>query len=328
MHILIIRPGAIGDTLLTFPIIQAIRNSYASPRITLVGNPAVLPLALAVGLVDETSDYGQLQWSSLFSSTGILSSAILEQLQHTDLAICWLRDPAGIVEHNLLLAGVQKVVIAPGRPPDGPQTGKQRHVVAYLAETVGLQHLEMPYKLPLAPVAPAEHSLKPPDIQPIAIHPGSGGAQKCWPASSFAALIEHLWQHNYPILLLAGPADHERIHKIQQLLTHTSQLSQLSQLSQSSQSSSTSRPNMLTTLIDAPLLHVARRLQQCKCYIGNDSGITHLSSMLSIPTLALFGPTDPSTWRPVGPYVTVIHEQDLKNVAVETVLKSVLLRLP
>ena len=324
MHILIIRPGAIGDTLLTFPIIQAIRSSYASPRITLVGNPAVLPLALAVGLVDETSDYGQLQWSSLFSSTGLHSSAILAQLQHTNLAFCWLRDPAGIVEHNLLLAGVQKVVIAPGRPPDGPQPGKTGHIVAYLAETVGLQHLEMPYKLlfaplaPAAPIASAEHSLIPPGIQPIAIHPGSGGAHKCWPASSFAALIEHLWQHNYPILLLAGPADHERIHEIQQLLIHKSQLSQ---------SSSTSRPNMLTTLIDAPLLHVARRLQQCKCYIGNDSGITHLSSMLSIPTIALFGPTDPSTWRPVGPYVTVIHEQDLKNVTVETVLKSVLLRL-
>ncbi|MDQ6644186.1 MAG: hypothetical protein M3Y76_07035, partial [Chloroflexota bacterium] len=127
MHILIIRPGAIGDTLLTFPIIQAIRSTYNNPRITLVSNPSVLPLALAAGLVDETADYGQLQWSSLFSSTGIQTPAILEQLQHTDLAICWLRDPAGIVEHNLLLAGVQRVIIAPGRPPDG----QHRHVVAY-----------------------------------------------------------------------------------------------------------------------------------------------------------------------------------------------------
>ena len=317
MHILIIRPGAIGDTLLTFPIIQAIRSIYNNPRITLVGNPTVLPLALATGLVDETADYGQLQWSSLFSSTGIHSPAILELLQHTDLAICWLRDPAGLVEHNLLLAGVQRVIIAPGRPPDG----QHRHVVAYLAETVGLQHIAMPYKLPLIP---AEHTLESLSIRRIAIHPGSGGAQKCWPASSFATLIEQLCQQNYPILLLAGPVDHERIHEIQQLLTQSSQLSQLSQLSQSS---TTSRPNMITTLIEAPLLHIAQLLQQCICYIGNDSGITHLSSMLGIPTIALFGPTDPTIWRPVGPYVTVIHEQDLKHVVVETVLKSVLLHL-
>lgn len=316
MHILIIRPGAIGDTLLTFPIIQAIRSTYNNPHITLVGNPAVLPLALATGLVNETSDYGQLQWSSLFSSTGIYSPAILEQLQHTDLAICWLGDPAGIVEHNLLLAGVQRVVIAPGRPPDGQHI----HVVAYLAETAGLQHVEMPYKLPLIP---AEHTLESPSVRRIAIHPGSGGNQKCWPASSFATLIEQLCQQNYPILLLVGPADHARIHEIQQLLTHASLMSQSSQLSQSSP---TSRPNMITTLIEAPLLHIAQRLQQCRCYIGNDSGITHLSSMLSIPTIALFGPTDPIIWRPVGPGATVIQEQDLKNIAVETVLKSVLLQ--
>jgi len=314
LRILIIRPGAIGDTLLTFPIIHAIRNTYNHPHITFVGNPAVLPLALAANLVDETADYGQLQWSSLFSSTGIHSPAILAQLQYTDLAICWLRDSSGIVEHNLLLAGVQKVIIAPGRPPDGQHI----HVVAYLAETVGLHHVAMPYKLPLTP---AEHTLESPTIRRIAIHPGSGGAQKCWPASSFATLIEQLCQHNYPILLLAGPADHERIHEIQQLLTHPSHMSQLSQSSQ------TSYPNMITTFIEAPLLYIAQLLQQCRCYIGNDSGITHLSSMLSIPTIALFGPTDPTIWRPVGPGVTIIQEQDLKNITVETVLKSVLLQL-
>ncbi|MDQ6644394.1 MAG: glycosyltransferase family 9 protein, partial [Chloroflexota bacterium] len=195
--------------------------------------------------------------------------------------------------------------------------GQYRHVVAYLAETAGLQHVEMPYKLPLIP---AEHTLESPSIRRIAIHPGSGGTQKCWPASSFATLIEQLCQQNYPILLLAGPADHERIHELQLLLTHASQMSQLSQ------SLPTSRSNMITTLIEAPLLHIAQLLQQCRCYIGNDSGITHLSSMLGIPTIALFGPTDPTIWRPVGPGVTVIQEQDLKDIAVETVLKSVLLQ--
>jgi ADP-heptose:LPS heptosyltransferase len=56
MHILIIRPGTIGDTLLTFPIIQALKAQYTNPHVTFIGNRAVLPLALAYGIVDEAFD--------------------------------------------------------------------------------------------------------------------------------------------------------------------------------------------------------------------------------------------------------------------------------
>src|SRR5439155_4589377 len=125
-------------------IIQALRTHYHDPHITLVANPAVLPLALAFGLVEEVSDYGHLQWSQLFlappqergsapsivgaplvgalglaGALGLVgalerggnptSSALPDQLQHTDLAICWLRDPDGMVEQNLLAAGVKRV---------------------------------------------------------------------------------------------------------------------------------------------------------------------------------------------------------------------------
>ncbi len=298
MRILIIRPGAIGDTLLTFPIIKAIRNEYVNPYITLVGNPAVLPLALASGLADETSDYGQLQWSSLFSTYNTFSPAMRDQLQQTELAICWLRDPEGVVERNLCLAGVKKVIITAGRPPEDAAI----HVVQYLAQTIGLQQIELPFQLSLKPA-----ELFTGDIvnRRIAIHPGSGGAQKCWPVPSFAALIKHLWQRNYPILLLAGPADRQRIEDILRLLPPQPQ------------------PGLLSTLIDKPLIHVAQHLLQCWCYIGNDSGVTHLAAMLGIPTIALFGPTNPSTWRPIGPDVTVIQESHLQSLPVETVLDAI-----
>jgi len=302
LHILIIRPGAIGDTLLTFPIIQAIRKEYSDPHITLVGNPAVLPLALASGLADAVSDFGQLQWSSLFSELDTLSPSMRSQLKHTDLAICWLRDPDSLVEQNLRLSGVQRVIIASGRPPEGAQI----HVAVYLAETIGLQHVEMPFTLSLKH---AEPSTGESDKWRIAIHPGSGGVQKCWPAPFFAALIEQLWQRDYPVLLLAGPADHLRVKDILSLL---------------SPPSAPSRPDMFATLIDAPLLRVAQHLQQCRGYIGNDSGITHLAAMLGAPTVALFGPTDPAIWRPIGPDVTILQENQLENLSVQTVLNSIL----
>ncbi len=299
MRILIIRPGAIGDTLLTFPIIKTIRNEHGNQHITLVGNPDVLPLALASGLVDETSDYGHPQWSSLFSTHDTFSPILRDQLQQTDLAICWLRDPDGLVERNLRVAGVQKIIVATGRPAED----KQIHVVQFLAETIGLQHIELPFMLSLKTT---DLSIAGTGSQPIAIHPGSGSAQKCWPTSSFAALINQLWQRNFPVLLFAGPADHSRIEDIQRLLPPQP------------------TPGSLTTLIDMPLINVAQYLLQCSCYTGNDSGVTHLAAMLGVPTVALFGPSNPSTWHPVGPAVTIIQEGQLQSLPVDTVLNSIL----
>jgi len=318
---LIIRPGAIGDTLLTFPIIQALRTEYNNPHITLVGNTAVLPLALVFGLVEEVSDYGQLQWSELFSAEGI--HALRDVLQHTDFAICWLRDPDGLVEQNLLRAGVKRVMVAPGRPPQG----KRIHVVDYLAETLGIawvrggpidcpspllgrEEIETRFTLRGPPSTP--YVAEGPYDKYIAIHPGSGGARKCWPGSSFAAVIEGLWQCGYAVLLLAGPADAERFADLQQILP------------------TPPRPGMLKLLLNAPLLEVAGHLLQCRCYLGNDAGITHLAAMLGIPTVVLFGPTDPAIWRPVGPSVEVIQACELEHLPiemVEMVMESVLERL-
>ena len=78
---------------------------------------------------------------------------------------------------------------------------------------------------------------------------------------------------------------------------------------------------MFKMLTHAPLLEVAQSLQQCRCYLGNDSGITHLAAMLSVPTVAIFGPTDPKIWRPVGPFVKVIHGHTLEEVTVDDAIE-------
>ena len=41
-------------------------------------------------------------------------------------------------------------------------------------------------------------------------------------------------------------------------------------------------------------------------YLGNDAGMTHVAAALGVTTLAVFGPTDPHVWRPLGPRVSVI----------------------
>ena len=67
---------------------------------------------------------------------------------------------------------------------------------------------------------------------------------------------------------------------------------------------------------------LAHWLSGARLYIGNDSGITHLAAALGIPTLALFGLTDPAKWAPRGDNVTVLRSEPIEKLEVETVVAA------
>jgi len=49
-------------------------------------------------------------------------------------------------------------------------------------------------------------------------------------------------------------------------------------------------------------------LSHANAFIGNDSGITHLAAGLGIRTLAMFGPTNPAIYKPIGPDVKIFAD--------------------
>jgi ADP-heptose:LPS heptosyltransferase len=57
----------------------------------------------------------------------------------------------------------------------------------------------------------------------------------------------------------------------------------------------------------APLTDVLALLSCAAAFVGHDSGITHLAAGLGIKTAAVFGPTNPLVYRPVGPHVNVFN---------------------
>lgn len=306
MNIVAIRKGAIGDALLTFPVLAALRARYIDPRITFVGHPDVLPLAQAWGIAEEVFNYEDRQWDEVFSSAGIHSPNMCDLFQKTDLAVCWVQDRFGLVKPNLLKAGVKEVIM-------GPWCGSEKdtkHMVATLAEPLDLQISGKEF---VAPANGWNSSFCPYNL-PIAIHPGSSATGRRWPVASFAVVINHLLRLRYPVLLLAGPSEADVLKKVQKQL------------------SSPPQPGLLSVLQNAPLLELARRLQHCRSYLGNDSGIGHLAGMLGIPTLILFGPgrsltLPPHVMHPVGPRVETMQEQSLERLSPDRVLECMLRQL-
>ena len=76
------------------------------------------------------------------------------------------------------------------------------------------------------------------------------------------------------------------------------------------------------------LLELARWIGSAQLYIGNDSGITHLSAAVGVPTLALFGNSNPSLWAPRGKNVAVLAQTTIASLTVDQVLEAALQMLP
>jgi ADP-heptose:LPS heptosyltransferase len=72
--------------------------------------------------------------------------------------------------------------------------------------------------------------------------------------------------------------------------------------------------------LDLSLIDLARFLAQCRAFVGNDSGITHLAAYVGCPTIALFGPTDPRMWGPIGRRCRIIWKRRLEDISIDEVL--------
>lgn len=302
MNIVVLRPSKIGDALVTFPILLALRKKYANPHITLVCDPVVVPLAKAWGIADEVYGY-DAQWAQIFSSGGVRQSYVRDLLRKTDLAVCWISDPDDKGRKNLLKAGVKEVTASttPSQA-DNIVDIDSMHAMEMLAMTVNVR-IAKPEAITLPNIGPAAFC---PYNAPIALHPGSSAPHRRWPTTSFAELIDALFRLHYSVLLLGSPTENDLLKEVRQHLSTAPQTGKLSVLNKAS------------------LLEVSQKLKQCGCFVGHDTGISHLAGLLRIPTLALFGSTSPERWRPLGPTVEVIEYQPLMHLPVQRVLDSIL----
>jgi ADP-heptose:LPS heptosyltransferase len=104
-----------------------------------------------------------------------------------------------------------------------------------------------------------------------------------------------------PVAVLEGAADAEACAELRRLLPPTVSASPFRHLS---------------------LPQAAALLQRCRLYVGNDSGVSHLAGRLGVPTAAVFGPTDPAVWRPLGPHVQPVAAAGHGWPSVQAVLRA------
>ena len=131
-----------------------------------------------------------------------------------------------------------------------------------------------------------DHGIDPEADRVVAAHAGSGRLSKSWPSVHVAAVIQGLLEEGIKVVLIEGPADAEATRAV------TAQV-----------------PSALPRLQAASLSLVLAVLGRCGGFLGNDSGVTQMATALGIPTVAVFGPTDPGIWGYRGKRLVALRSE-------------------
>lgn len=291
-NILVIRGGAIGDFILTLPVLAALRNKFPHSRLELLAVPSVAAIAVEFGLADRVHDLNSLTFTPLFSPTGTCSPKTVAWLSSFGLIISFAHDPAHILETNLRKLSNAHMIVGSHRPVES----STEHASVQLSKSVR--------ELTRFPFDVGNWTLdverSPSNI--IAIHPGSGSPQKNWPQDRWRALLNRLVSTtDDSFLIIGGEAERDILPALANIIPGSRR----------------------QIALEVPLVELAHQLKSCRLFIGHDSGITHLAAVLGLDCIVLWGPTNEQLWRPLGPNIHMLkHPAGLSFLPVEAVVNA------
>ncbi len=281
---LVLRGGAIGDFVLTLPVLQALRAQWPEAHIEVVGYPHIAELARAGGWADRVESLDRAHFARFYSWRPALGDALIQYVRSFDLVVSFLHDPDGVVRRNLESTGVRQVLY---RSPVDPRIHATDHLLKVL-ETLAIYAAGAAPRLSLPPEAVAAGRRRlagagaAPDFA-LAIHPGSGSPKKNWPAERFGDLARRARADGFSPFFVFGEADEATAERLRACAPDVPRIESLE------------------------LMETAAALAAARAFVGNDSGIAHLAAALGLASIVLFGPTDPDIWGPRGAAVTILR---------------------
>ncbi|MGH7925902.1 MAG: glycosyltransferase family 9 protein, partial [Candidatus Binatus sp.] len=66
--------------------------------------------------------------------------------------------------------------------------------------------------------------------------------------------------------------------------------------------------------LDLPTVAAVTRL--ASAFVGNDSGVSHLAAAVGTSGVAIFGPTEPARWRPLGRRIDILRREPIDSIEV------------
>ncbi len=274
MRVLFITATRIGDAVLSTGILNHLIGRYADARITVACGPAAAPLFEAVPNLERIIVLRKKKWSLHW--LGLWSECVGK---FWDVMIDLRRAPL-----SYLLAGRDKRHLA--------RSSGEAHRVIDMAGLLDLA-ADPPAPRLWATDAHEERAAQMIGDGPpvLAIGPTANWVGKTWPPEYFAELIARL-------TATGGILPGGRVA----FFGHGDERSGVTKLIE------TVPTDRRIDLVGGPhLLEVFACLKRCALYVGNDSGLMHISAAAGIPTLGLFGPSREEHYAPWGEWSAVVR---------------------
>lgn len=287
--ILVIRGGAIGDFVLSLPVLSALRQQFPNAKLEVLGYPHIAQIAVRGGLADAVRSIEARPLAGFFARGGVLDPELQAYFASFPIIVSYLFDPDGIFEGNVRSSCKGQFIAGRHRPDES----KSEHATAVFLEP--LKRLAIFEADPIPRMSFLPHARQ---RRCVAIHPGSGSEKKNWPIEKWTQLSRSLADRtDVSLLLVGGEADGRRIETLKNAL-----------------------PKSIDVAFNLPLPTLAERLASCSLFVGHDSGITHLAAAVGVPVIALWGETSEAVWAPRGDRAFVVRAPaGLKNLEVEAV---------
>ena len=293
MKILIVKIGAIGDVVMALPTLTYIRKQYPTAKIYWIAGEIVKDLIEETKLVDEVVTVNEKK---------LLKGSILERI--AEIWKVWRQ--IGFIRFDVTLyyyySGAYKILFLPTSSKKflefsrdkqkraNPVPGRH-HTCAYIStfsEENGSHTIDFEY--PPFPIFRSEHqALKEKFRDKKCIILSCGGAKNIlreddlrrWPIDRYVALTKLLIADGYEVFLSGSQSDLWISEHFSDLKVHD-------------------------FISKFDLISFISFLKTGDLFITHDSGPLHLADLAGVPSIALFGPTPPSSFKSLLPDSTFI----------------------
>ena len=297
-NILLIKLSSLGDVIHALPSLRTLRRLYPDAHIAWIVEEKCKDLLYRNPDLDELIVVRIHHWRKHWTlqSWRELKACLKQIRDRFDLVI----DMQGLIKTGLIawLTHAPRIIGFDKRDcrerPNAwfthekvPYMGKKVHVVdRYLTMIQALGSESVSKDFPLVVPGEAEAHVEAwwkanPELsaQPIVgIHHGVGFPTKRWPMERFAQLGDRIAKElGFNVLLTWGPGEEEAVQQLS---------------GQMKEKHWVSPKNSLHETI--------AMLKRMSLFIGCDTGPMHLSAAQGVPTVSLFGPTNPAYSRPHG----------------------------
>ncbi len=301
-RILVRVPNWVGDAVMTLPALGALKGLYPASEITVLARKTVIPVYEGNPAVAGIMEYGE----GFRSVRGRFRLAGRLRKRGFDLAV--------LFQNAFDAAFISFVSRIPERVGYGRdlRSGLLTRAVPFTEEARRLHHIEyymniiralgwrgVPGKRPLPRLYIREAEMERahdflqkeginPDLPLIGAAPGASfGPAKMWHGERFAGALEGLAEEmGAGALIFGGPGDREAAERVFEGIK--------------------GRVTTLNLAGRTTLRECMALLKGLSIFITNDSGAMHMAAALGVPTVAVFGSTDPALTGPTGPKTRVI----------------------